>query len=85
MIDRSEGDVDRFRPFASDRKGDNLGTDRTEFASVGFVSGADDDPGSFSGEFQQRITEGQDDVVEPVASGQIAARAGCKVKMRESA
>ena len=69
MIDRSEGGVDRFTPFAGDRKVDNFGADRAELASVGFVSGTDDDLGSFSGEFHQRITEGQDDVVEPVASG----------------
>ena len=69
MIDRSEGDVDRFTPFAGDRKGDKLGADRAEFASVGFVSGTADHLGSFSGEFHQRITEGQDDVVEPIASG----------------
>ena len=69
MIDRSEGDVNRFTPFTGDRRGDNRSADRAEFTSVGFVSGSDDDLGSFSGEFHHRITEGQDDVEEPVASG----------------
>ena len=32
MIDRSEGGVDRFTPFAGDRKGDNFGADRAELA-----------------------------------------------------
>lgn len=32
MINRGEGDVDRFAPFTGDRKGDDLDTDRAEFA-----------------------------------------------------
>lgn len=69
MIDRSEGDGDRFAAFIGDREGDDLGAGRAEFASKVFVSGTDHDIGSFGGEFHQRITEGQDDVVAPVASG----------------
>ncbi len=74
MVDRCEGDVDRFASFAGDRKGDDLVAGRSEFASVGFVAGTDYDLGSFGGEFHQRITEGQDDVAELVASRQIVAR-----------
>ena len=69
MIDCGEGDGDRLAAFIGDREGDDLGAGRAEFASEGFVSGTDHDVGSFGGEFHQRITEGQDDVVAPVASG----------------
>ena len=69
MIDRSEGDGDRFAAFIGDREGDDLGAGRAEFASKVFVSGTDHVIGSFGGEFHQRITEGQDDVVASVASG----------------
>ena len=69
MIDRSEGDGDRFAAFICDCEGDDLGAGCAEFASKVFVSGTDHDIGSFGGEFHQRITEGQDDVVAPVARG----------------
>ena len=69
MIDRSEGDGDRFAAFIRDCEGDDLGAGRAEFASKVFVSGTDHDIGSFGGEFHQRITEGQDEVVASVASG----------------
>lgn len=81
MVDRGEGDVARYALSTGDRKGDDLGACRSEFASEGFVSGTDDDVGSFGGEFHQRITEGQDDVVAAVASGQ-SPGAGCTVAMR---
>jgi len=69
MVDRGEGDVGRFASFTGDRKGDDLAAGRSEFASEGFVSGTDGDVGLFGGEFHQRIAEGQDDVVAPVARG----------------
>ena len=85
MIDRGEGDGDRFAVFIGDHEGGDLDAGRAEFASEGFVSDTDHDLGSFGGEFHQRITEGQDDVVTPIASRQIVARcrlhrceAGCR-------
>jgi hypothetical protein len=80
MIDRGEGDGDRFAAFIGDHEGDDLGAGRAEFAPEGFVSDADHDLGSFGGEFHQRIPEGQDDVVTPIASGEIVAR--CRLHRR---
>ena len=56
MIDRGEGDGDRFAPFIGDHEGDDLGAGRAEFASEGFVSDADHDLGSFAAHFSVRLS-----------------------------
>jgi len=74
MVDRCEGDRDRLSPITGEREGDDLSAGRAKSASEGFSADSDDDFGLFGGEFHEGIVEGQDDVVESVASRQVVTR-----------
>ena len=82
MIDRSEGDGDRFAAFIRDCEGDDLGAGRAEFASKVFVSGTDHDIGSFGGESISASPKAKTTSWRRSPAGRSSPGAGCTVAMR---